>query len=123
MGHQPRARRLQAHCACRADESRCARHDDRSRRQFNPENLAAVVFPALRAEQAPPDLAEWLEKRARKLNRPKSEIMRLALQAQREGKGFESAAARAGDLVGKFSCSKYSSHKRNLRGMGSCKRF
>lgn len=70
----------------------------------------------------PPDLSDWLEKRARELKRPKSEIVREALQAQRNGQNTESVTARAGDLVGKFAGSKHSSHKRNLKGLGSCRR-
>ncbi len=70
----------------------------------------------------PPDLSDWLEKRARELNRPKSEIVREALQAQRCRKNTESVTARAGELVGKFAGSKHSSHKRNLKGFGSCRR-
>jgi len=72
--------------------------------------------------KVPADLADWLNRRARDLNRPKSEIVRQALLAQRDRKNFESAAARAGDLVGKYAGSRHSSHKRNLKGMGSCKR-
>ena len=68
----------------------------------------------------PPELSDWLEKRARELNRPKSEIVREALQAQRRRKNTESVTARAGELVGKFAGSKHSSHKRNLKGFGSC---
>jgi predicted transcriptional regulator len=71
----------------------------------------------------PPELSDWLDKRARELNRPKSEIVRQALLAQRDRKNFESAAARAGDLVGKYAGSKHSSHKRNLKGFGSCNRI
>lgn len=70
----------------------------------------------------PPDLSAWLEKRARALNRPKSEIVRQALMAQRNGENADSAAARAGDLVGKYAGSRDSSHKRNLKGLGSCRR-
>ena len=70
----------------------------------------------------PPDLADWLEKRARELNRPKSEIARDALNAQRNGLNGQSVTARAGDLVGKYAGSRHSSHKRNLKGLGSCKR-
>jgi predicted transcriptional regulator len=70
----------------------------------------------------PPDLAAWLEKRARTLNRSKSEIAREALLSQRSRKNTESVTARAGDLVGKFAGSRHSSHKRNLKGFGSCKR-
>jgi len=70
----------------------------------------------------PPELSDWLEKRARELNRPKSEIVREALMSQRGRKNVESVVARAGDLVGKYAGSKHSSHKRNLKGFGSCKR-
>jgi predicted transcriptional regulator len=70
----------------------------------------------------PPELSSWLDKRARELNRPKSEIVRQALLAQRDGKRFESAATRAGDLIGKYASGrKDSSHKRHLKGFGSCK--
>jgi hypothetical protein len=70
----------------------------------------------------PPELSDWLDKRARELNRPKSEIVREALMSQRGRKDTESVVARAGDLVGKYAGSKHSSHKRNLKGFGSCKR-
>ncbi|MGA3283286.1 MAG: ribbon-helix-helix protein, CopG family [Verrucomicrobiota bacterium] len=70
----------------------------------------------------PPELSDWLEKRARELNRPKSEIVREALMSQRRRKNAESVVARAGDLVGKFAGSRHSSHKRNLKGFGSCNR-
>ena len=69
-----------------------------------------------------PELSDWLEKRARELNRPKSEIVREALMSQRWRKNTESVVARAGDLVGKYAGSNHSSHKRNLKGFGSCKR-
>jgi hypothetical protein len=72
--------------------------------------------------KVPPELSDWLEKRARELNRPKSEIVREALMSQRGRKNAESVVARAGDLVGKYGGSKHSSHKRNLKGFGSCKR-
>jgi hypothetical protein len=72
--------------------------------------------------KVPPELSDWLEKRARELNRPKSEIVREALMSQRRRKNAESVVARAGDLVGKYAGSKHSSHKRNLKGFGSCKR-
>lgn len=72
--------------------------------------------------KVPPELSDWLEKRARELNRPKSEIVREALMSQRRRKNTESVVARAGDLVGKYAGSKHSSHKRNLKGFGSCKR-
>jgi hypothetical protein len=71
--------------------------------------------------KVPPELSDWLDKRARELNRPKSEIVRQALMSQRARKNTDSVLSRAGDLVGKFSGSKTSSHKRNLKGFGSCK--
>ena len=70
----------------------------------------------------PPDLSAWLDKRARELNRSKSEIARDALNAQRARGNDQSVTARAGDLVGMYAGSKDSSHKRNLKGFGSCKR-
>lgn len=71
----------------------------------------------------PPELSDWLEKRARDLNRPKSAIAREALMAQRNRKNGESVVARAGDLVGKFASGrKDSSHKKHLKGLGSCGR-
>jgi hypothetical protein len=72
--------------------------------------------------KVPPDISSWLDKRARELNRSKSEIVRQALAAQRSGANFESVTARAGDLVGKYAGSKNSSDKRNLKGFGSWKR-
>ncbi|MCL4785230.1 MAG: ribbon-helix-helix protein, CopG family [Verrucomicrobia bacterium] len=72
----------------------------------------------------PPDLLAWLEKRARLSNRSKSEIAREALLAQRDRQRGGSAAARAGDLVGKFASGrKDSAHKRHLKGLGSCRRI
>jgi hypothetical protein len=71
--------------------------------------------------KVPPDISSWLDKRARELNRSKSEIVRQALVAQRNGNIFESVTARAGDLVGKYAGSKHSSDKRNLKGFGSWK--
>ena len=71
----------------------------------------------------PPDLFAWLEQRARELNRPKSAIVRDALLAQRNGQNSESVTARAGDLVGKYASGrKDSSHKKHLKGLGSCRR-
>ncbi len=70
--------------------------------------------------RVPADLADWLNRRARALNRPKSEIIRPAMESERNGKNFESATARVGDLAGKYAGSKHSSHKRNLNGLGSC---
>ena len=64
-------------------------------------------------------MSNWLDKRARELNRSKSEIVRQALAAQLHGeKKFESLLDRAGDLVGKYAGSRHSSHKRNLKTLG-----
>jgi predicted DNA-binding protein len=69
--------------------------------------------------KVPDELAERLNRRARDLNRPKSEIARTALLNHLNGeKKFVSLLERAGDLVGKYAGSKDSSHKRNLKGMG-----
>ena len=71
----------------------------------------------------PPDLSDWLDKRARELNRPKSEIVREALLSHRGQKKSDSVTARAGNLVGKFASGKKdSSHKKHLKGFDSCKR-
>ena len=67
----------------------------------------------------PAELSERLNRRARDLNRPKSEIVRRALQAELDGeKKFESLLDRAGDLVGRYAGSRHSSDKRNLKGFG-----
>ncbi len=69
--------------------------------------------------KVPDELADRLSRRARDLNRSKSEIMRQALTAELNGeKKFESLLDRAGDLVGKYAGSKHSSHKRNLKTFG-----
>jgi hypothetical protein len=71
--------------------------------------------------KVPDELANQLSRRARALNRPKSEIVREALVAQLNNgeKKFESLLDRAGDLVGKYASGrKDSSHKRHLKGMG-----
>jgi hypothetical protein len=70
----------------------------------------------------PPELSDWLDKRAKELNRSKSDIAREALLAQRSGKNADTVTARAGDLIGKLAGSKDSSHKRNLKGFGACRR-
>jgi len=71
----------------------------------------------------PPELADWLEKKSRELNRSKSEIAREALYAQRNRGNEDSVTARAGDLVGKFASGrKDSSHKKHLKGFGACRR-
>jgi predicted DNA-binding protein len=68
----------------------------------------------------PAELSERLNRRARELNRPKSEIVRQALQAELNGeKKFVSLLDRAGDLVGKYASGrKDSSHKRHLKTLG-----
>jgi metal-responsive CopG/Arc/MetJ family transcriptional regulator len=67
----------------------------------------------------PDELADRLNRRAREMNRSKSEIARQALVAQLNGeKKIESLLDRAGDLVGKYAGSKHSSDKRNLKGFG-----
>jgi predicted DNA-binding protein len=69
--------------------------------------------------KVPPEMSNWLDKRARELNRSKSEIVRQAITAQFNGeKKFVSLLDRAGDLVGKYAGSKHSSDKRNLKTMG-----
>jgi hypothetical protein len=46
------------------------------------------------------------------------------LETQRGGKNFESVLARAGDLVGNYASGKKdSSHKKHLKGLGSCNCF
>jgi hypothetical protein len=71
----------------------------------------------------PSDLSDWLEKQSRSLNRPKSEIARQALYAQRNRKNAQSVTASAGDLVGKYTSGrKDSSHKKHLKGFGACRR-
>lgn len=66
------------------------------------------------------ELSERLNRRARELNRPKSEIVRRALQAELDGeKKFVSLLDRAGDLAGKYASGrKDSSHKRHLKTLG-----
>ena len=67
----------------------------------------------------PAELAERLNRRARDLNRPKSEIVRQALVAQLNGeRKLESLLDRAGDLVGKYAGIRHSSDKRNLKTLG-----
>ncbi len=68
----------------------------------------------------PDDLSDWLEREAKKLNRPKSAVMREALTARRNGNGSGSLLDQAGDLVGRYASGiKDSSHKRHLKGLGS----
>ena len=70
--------------------------------------------------KVPDELAERLNRRARDLNRPKSEIARQALANHLNGeKKFESLLDRAGDLVGMYKTGrKDSSHKRHLKNLG-----
>jgi predicted transcriptional regulator len=70
--------------------------------------------------KVPSELAGWLEQRARKLGRSKSEIAREALEAQRRQNSGESVTARAADLVGCFASGRRdSSHKKHLKGFGA----
>lgn len=66
------------------------------------------------------ELFERLGRRARELNRPKSEIVRQALWVElNSGKQFVSLLDRAGDLVGKYAGRrKDSSHKKHLKTFG-----
>jgi len=68
----------------------------------------------------PAELSARLNRRARELNRPKSEIVRQALLAELDGKKkFVSLLERAGDLVGKHASGrKDSSNKRHLNTLG-----
>lgn len=68
----------------------------------------------------PSDLSDRLNRRARDLNRPKSEIVRQALVAELNGeKKFESLLDHAGDLVGMYASGrKDSSHKKHLKNFG-----
>ena len=69
--------------------------------------------------KVPDELAARLNRRARDLNRPKSEIARQALMDHLNGeKKVESLLDRAGDLVGMYAGSRHSSHKRNLKDLG-----
>ena len=70
--------------------------------------------------KVPPELSTWLDERAASLNRPKSELVREALEAQRERANSRSVTARAGDLVGRFASGRRNaSHKQHLKGFGS----
>lgn len=68
----------------------------------------------------PDEVAARLNRRARALNRPKSEIVRQALVSQLNGeKKSESLLARAGDLVGMYASGRRdSSHKKHLKNFG-----
>jgi predicted DNA-binding protein len=68
----------------------------------------------------PDELADQLNRQARNLNRPKSEIARQVLAAHFNGeKKFVSLLDRAGDLVGKYASGKKdSSHKKHLKTLG-----
>lgn len=70
--------------------------------------------------KVPDDLAERLNRRARDLNRPKSEIIRQALAAQLNGEmKVGSLLDRAGDLIGKYASGRRdSSHKKHLKNFG-----
>jgi predicted transcriptional regulator len=67
----------------------------------------------------PPDLSDWLSKRAKELNRSKSDIAREALNAQRARGNDQSVTARAGNLVGMYASGrKDSGHKKHLKNFG-----
>lgn len=68
----------------------------------------------------PAQVSERLNRRARELKQPKSEIVRRALLAELNGKNkTASLLDRAGDLVGKYASGrKDSSHKRHLKTLG-----
>jgi len=68
----------------------------------------------------PDELAARLDRRARDLSRPKSEIARQALADHLNGeKKVESLLDRAGDLAGMYASGrKDSSHKRHLKNLG-----
>ncbi|HEX5399799.1 MAG TPA: ribbon-helix-helix domain-containing protein [Verrucomicrobiae bacterium] len=70
--------------------------------------------------KVPDDLADRLNRRARNLNRSKSEIARQALVDHLNGeKKVESLLDRAGDLAGMYATGrKDSSHKRHLKNLG-----
>jgi hypothetical protein len=68
----------------------------------------------------PAELSERLNRRAKDLNRPKSEIARQALADHLNGeRKIASLLDRAGDLVGMYNTGrKDSSHKRHLKNLG-----
>ena len=68
----------------------------------------------------PPELSARLNRRARELNRPKSEIIRKALKTELEGGDMVvSLLDRARDLAGKYASGrKDSSNKRHLKTLG-----
>ena len=70
--------------------------------------------------KVPDELAERLNRRARALNRPKSDIARQALADHLNGeRKVESLLDRAGDLVGMYATGRRdSSHKRHLKNLG-----
>ena len=70
--------------------------------------------------KVPDALAARLNRRARDLNRSKSEITRQALVNHLNGeKKAESLLDRAGDLIGMYASGrKDSSHKRHLKNFG-----
>ena len=51
----------------------------------------------------PEPLANWLAKRAKELGRAQSDLVRQALEEQREGKGAVSCHELMKDLAGSFS--------------------
>ena len=70
--------------------------------------------------KVPPDLSRWLDERSRATRRPKSEIVRDAVERLRRSERGGSALDLAGDAVGRVEsgCSDLGSNKARLRGFG-----
>ena len=70
--------------------------------------------------KVPREIARWLEEQARTTGRPKSEIVREAIERLRSAGKDESALDLAGDAVGRVAsrCRDLGSNKARLRGFG-----
>jgi predicted DNA-binding protein len=70
--------------------------------------------------KVPHELARWLEERSRASGRPKSEIVRDAVEQLREHEGQGTALEAAGDAVGRVAsgCADLGSNKKRLHGFG-----
>jgi predicted DNA-binding protein len=70
--------------------------------------------------KVPYEIARWLEERSRASGRPKSEIVRDAVERLREQEGQGTAIDAAGDAVGRVAsgCNDLGSNKKRLRGFG-----
>ena len=68
----------------------------------------------------PPELAHWLHEQSRATGRPKSEIVREAVERLRVASDGGSALDAAGDAVGrvKSASAELGSNKAHLRGFG-----